>query len=119
MGEAAGIDPITGEGIAQAIEYGHAAGTYLAARLATGDLGFTDWGRHVEESRIGFDLGVRTRIVGLCFGARRAAMERYLLGTPSLLDAALKGWGGKKIPWTTFARLGFATAGLAMRMPFT
>lgn len=119
VGEAAGIDPITGEGIAQAIEYGHAAGTYLAARLATGDLGFTDWGRHVEESRIGFDLGVRTRIVGLCFGARRAAMERYLLGTPSLLDAALKGWGGKKIPWTTFARLGFATAGLAMRMPFT
>ncbi len=119
VGEAAGIDPITGEGIAQAVQYGHAAGTYLAARLAADDLTFADWGRHVEKARIGFDLGIRTRLVGLCFGPRRAVMERYLLGTPSLLDAALKGWGGKKIPWTTFARLGFATAGLVAKMPFS
>jgi hypothetical protein len=60
---------------------------------------------------------VRTRIVGLCFGPRRQVMERYLLGTPSLLDAALRGWGGQRIPWTTFARLGVATAALAARMP--
>ena len=118
VGEAAGIDPITGEGIAQAVEYGHAAGAYLATRLAGADLSFADWSRHVEGSRIGFDLGVRTRIVGLCFGARRSIMERYLLGTPSLLDAALKAWGGIKVPWTTFARLGLATAGLLARLPF-
>jgi menaquinone-9 beta-reductase len=117
VGEAAGIDPITGEGIAQAIEYGHAAATYLAPRLGSGDLRFEDWGRHLRGSRIGFDLGVRTRIVGLCFGPRRPVMERYLLGTPSLLDAALRGWGGQRIPWTTFARLGAATAALAARMP--
>lgn len=118
VGEAAGIDPITGEGIAQAVEYGHAAGAYLAARLATDDIGFQDWGEHVRKSRIGFDLGVRARIVELCFGARRRAMERYLLGTPSLLDAALKAWGGIPVPKTTLARLAFATAGLALRLPF-
>lgn len=117
VGEAAGIDPITGEGIAQAIEYGHAAATYLAPRLASDDLRFGDWGQHLRQSRIGFDLGVRTRIVGLCFGPRRPAMERYLLRTPSLLDAALRGWGGHRIPWTTFARLGMATAALAARLP--
>lgn len=117
VGEAAGIDPITGEGIAQAVEYGHAAATYLAPRLASDDLRFSDWGEHLRKSRIGFDLGIRTRIVDLCFGARRAAMERYLLGTPSLLEAALRGWGGQRIPWTTFARLGAATAALAVRLP--
>jgi len=118
VGEAAGIDPITGEGIAQAVEYGHAAAPYLASHLASGKLDFADWSAHVRKSRIGFDLGVRTRIVGLCFGARRAVMERYLLRTPALLDASLKGWGGVPIPWTTYARLLASTAGLAVRMPF-
>lgn len=118
VGEAAGIDPITGEGIAQAIEYAHAAGPYLAARLAAGELGFEDWGEHVRRSRIGFDLGVRTRIVEHCFGRRRAAMERYLLGTPSLLDASLMAWAGIPVPWAVLTRLAFATAGLAVRWPF-
>ena len=119
VGEAAGIDPITGEGIAQAVEYAHAAGSYLAARLATGELGFSDWGEHLRGSRIGFDLGIRTRIVELCFGARRPAMERYLIGTPSLLDAALLAWAGIPVPWTVLTRLAFASAGVALRMPFT
>ena len=39
VGEAAGIDPVTGEGIAQAIEYGVLAGRYLAQRLGGGDAG--------------------------------------------------------------------------------
>lgn len=118
VGEAAGIDPITGEGIAQAVEYAHAAGPYLAARLASDALDFEDWGEHVRKSRIGFDLGIRTRIVGMCFGPRRAAMERYLLRTPSLLDAALMAWAGTPVPWTVLTRLAFATAGLAVRLPF-
>lgn len=118
VGEAAGIDPITGEGIAQAVEYGHAAASYLAPRLDSGDLGFQDWGEHLRRSRIGFDLGVRTRIVELCFGRRRATMERFLLRTPSLLEAALRGWGGLPIRRATLARLGLAAAGLAVRLPF-
>lgn len=118
VGEAAGICPITGEGIAQAIEYAHAAGPYLAERLTTGELSFRDWNEHVRRSRIGFDLGVRTRIVGYCFGDRRATMERYLVETPSLVEAALIGWSGEKIPWSVLARLGVATAALAVRYPF-
>ncbi|MFO0589727.1 MAG: FAD-dependent monooxygenase [Polyangiaceae bacterium] len=118
VGEAAGICPITGEGIAQAVEYAHAAGAYLAERLASGELSFRDWNAHVHRSRIGFDLEVRTRIVGYCFGDRRATMERYLVETPSLVEAALIGWSGEKIPWRVLARLGVATAALALRYPF-
>lgn len=118
VGEAAGICPITGEGIAQAIQYGHAAATYLASRLAQDRLDFADWPEHFRGSPIGFDLGVRTRIVKHCFGARRALMERYLVSTPSLLDASLKGFGGIPVPWTTLARLAFATMGVVARMPF-
>ena len=62
---------------------------------------------------------IRTRIVELCFGARRPAMERYLIGTPSLLDAALLAWAGIPVPWTVLTRLAFASAGVALRMPFT
>jgi flavin-dependent dehydrogenase len=119
VGEAAGIDPITGEGIAQAVQYGHAAGSYLASRLAGDRLDFADWRAHLRSSSVGFDLGVRTRIVRHCFGARRPAMERYLVQTPSLLDASLKGFGGIPVPWTTLARLACATAGLAARWPFS
>ncbi len=118
VGEAAGIDPITGEGIAQAVEYAQATAAYLAPRLDRNELHFTDFRAHITRSRIGYDLGIRTRIVDHCFGRKRPAMERFLLGTPSLLDAALKAWGGIPVPWTTKARLGAASASLALRWPF-
>ena len=46
VGEAAGIDIATGEGIGQAIEYGAVAGPYLARALDRDDLGFADWRQH-------------------------------------------------------------------------
>ena len=43
VGEAAGIDGLTGEGIPQAIEYGAVAGAYLADKIGQGDFSFGDW----------------------------------------------------------------------------
>lgn len=76
-GEAAGIDPITGEGIAQAIEYGAMAGPF-AAHVLAGDARTSDWTERVLSSRLGRDLRVRTRMVKDFFGARRADVETLL-----------------------------------------
>jgi flavin-dependent dehydrogenase len=85
VGEAAGIDPVTGEGIAQAIEYGALAGRFLADEL-TRDAPRTDaWARVLKASRLAFDLRLRTGFVPLFYGDARAEVERFLLDSPDAL----------------------------------
>ena len=97
VGEAAGIDFPTGEGIAQAIAYGQVAGPYLAAALARDRIGFGDWARVWHASDEGRFL--RRRHLGgrLLFGPRRPLVERALLRTPSLLRLALERFAGRPV----------------------
>lgn len=97
VGEAAGIDPVSGEGIAQAIQYGATAGRYLGEKLAEGRLGFEDWSGVVGRARVGLDLRARTAGVDLFYGQRRAAIERYVLRYPEFLQVGMRYFGGK--PW--------------------
>jgi flavin-dependent dehydrogenase len=79
VGEAAGIDPATGEGIAQAIEFGVLAGRFLARRLADPSAaGVAGWQNEVAASRLARDLAIRTRFVRLFYGASRPEVERFL-----------------------------------------
>ncbi|WP_394844339.1 NAD(P)/FAD-dependent oxidoreductase [Pendulispora brunnea] len=80
VGEAAGIDPVTGEGIAQAIEYGALAGPFVADVLAGRAL-LTNWTHVVRRSRLGWDLRKRTRMLPLFFGDLRAPAERFIVGS--------------------------------------
>lgn len=95
-GEAAGIDPVTGEGIAQAIQYGAVAGRYLARKLAERDLEFVDWEREVKSTMIGRDLVVRTLGVGAFYGPSRPYVERFLLDTPEFIKVGLQYFAGKR-----------------------
>jgi flavin-dependent dehydrogenase len=92
VGEAAGIDPITGEGIAQAIEYGALAGPFVAAVLR-GERVMEDWTHHVYGSRLGRDLRIRSAFVGLFFGPRRPEVERLLTTTNAPLRAGCRHFG--------------------------
>jgi flavin-dependent dehydrogenase len=87
VGEAAGIDPVTGEGIAQAIEYGVLAGRFLARNLASNSSApFVEgWQDEVGSSRLAHDLRIRTRLVRLFYGPSRARMERFLTETSDAL----------------------------------
>jgi flavin-dependent dehydrogenase len=76
-GEAAGIDPVTGEGIAQAIEYGALAGRFARDVLA-GTAQTSDWTSVVHRSRLGRDLAMRARLVELTYGRARPLVERAL-----------------------------------------
>ena len=86
VGEAAGVDPITGEGIAEAIQYGALAGPYLAGKLEVGDLGFGDWRTHFLRSPVGTDLFLRRWGAFLCFRLARRPVESMFLRFPRVLD---------------------------------
>jgi flavin-dependent dehydrogenase len=85
-GEAAGIDPATGEGIAQAIEYGTIAGAFLAERLAPDarDIG-TQFDAHFRTTRLYRDLRIRERFARRYYGPQRNAIDRFFVES----DAAI------------------------------
>jgi flavin-dependent dehydrogenase len=98
VGEAAGIDPMLGEGIAQAIAYGALAGEYLAERLDAGERRFLDWGERVEGSTLGLDLRFRRRVMRGFYGGARGRIERYLRDEPSFLRVGMRHFAGKPQP---------------------
>ncbi|MCC6554523.1 MAG: NAD(P)/FAD-dependent oxidoreductase [Polyangiaceae bacterium] len=115
-GEAAGIDPMLGEGIAQAIAYGELAGGYLAERLAEGDLRFHDWGERVRRARLGRDLRIRDHVMRRFYGPGRAAIERFLEDEPAFLRAGLRYFGGLPTRAPEVARAVASAALLAARI---
>jgi geranylgeranyl reductase family protein len=98
VGESAGIDPMTGEGIAQAIQYGAVAGRYLARKLRERELGFEDWVSEIRRTMIGRDLHVRTWAVPFFYGENRAKMEEYVLENPDIIRVGTQHFAGK--PWS-------------------
>jgi flavin-dependent dehydrogenase len=82
VGEAAGIDAFSGEGIAQAIDYGAFAATYLSEKLAINDLSFSDWRKRFARSSVGLDLAIREWWMNIYFGPHRVSIERYLASHP-------------------------------------
>ncbi len=97
VGEAAGIDPISGEGIAQAIEGGARLGRFLA----DGDRGpvhLAGWQRVFSGSRLGRDLRVRAGLLGPVYSPRRALWERVLAGNDALLRAGCRHWAATPQP---------------------
>jgi flavin-dependent dehydrogenase len=110
-GEAAGIDPVTGEGIAQAIEYGALAGQFLldvfSRRRALGE-----WSAKVARSRLGLDLRLRRRIVRTFFGSSRAAVDRVLVSSPAAVRAGGRHFGALPQDPRDLLEIGQAAAGV-------
>jgi menaquinone-9 beta-reductase len=102
VGEAAGIDPVTGEGIAQAIEYGVLAGRFLARALrAAGDERplIDGWQREVDASRLARDLRIRNRLMGLYYGPMRAQVESFLAESPDALFVGGQHFAAQPYDW--------------------
>ena len=58
-GDAAGVDPLFGEGIGPALGYGQVAAHSLQAAFASGDFSFQDYRQRLKESTVGRYLMVR------------------------------------------------------------
>jgi len=119
-GEAAGVDPATGEGIAQAIEYGVLAGRYLASRSRAGagaPAGVDDWSRVVSRSRLARDLRIRTSLVRLFFGRHRLRLERLLTRRPDMLHVGCEHFAAMPHDWRRVGRLALQAAEAFLRAP--
>ena len=111
VGEAAGIDPITGEGIAQAIEMGALAARYLADTGA--ELGTSGWTTRLRGSRVARDLGVRRWAVPLFYGPERPHMEAYLTESDEPLHVGAQYFAAARVDRAKLARVAL-TGGLAL-----
>jgi menaquinone-9 beta-reductase len=96
VGEAAGIDPVSGEGIAQAIEAGFLAGRFLAGGRSPGLL--AGWQGVFGRSRLGWDLLARRLLLRQVFGADRDATESALAGNAALMRVGCRHWAGLPQP---------------------
>ncbi|MBS0658943.1 MAG: NAD(P)/FAD-dependent oxidoreductase [Verrucomicrobia bacterium] len=119
VGEAAGVDPITGEGIAQAILHGALAGPWLADRLRTGDLGFEGFPAVLARAGVGIDHRVRHELAHRFFGPSRVHYERALLAIPDTITLGVQYFGGLSVDKALLARVGLAIVrqGFAPRRP--
>jgi flavin-dependent dehydrogenase len=106
VGEAAGIDPITGEGIGPAIEAAVVAGRFLAHVMAqpphTSEL--DGWQREFSRSLIGRDLALRSMVATHLFARRRLLLDHLLTSDDVVLDAAARYFAGHWIDPRTLGR---------------
>jgi flavin-dependent dehydrogenase len=111
VGEAAGIDPVTGEGIAQAIEYGSLAGRFLADVLER-KRELAGWTEVVNRSRLGVDLRIRRRLARTFFGPSRERVEQLLVTSPAAVRAGCRHFGALPAENRELLDVGWRTAGV-------
>lgn len=70
VGDAAGVDPIFGEGISLALGYGKLAARELANAMSTGDLSFNGYKRRLLQSALGQTLFFRWVIARILYALR-------------------------------------------------
>ncbi len=97
VGEAAGIDFPTGEGIAQALAYGAVAAPYLVRALAQDRLDFADWRTQLFASAEGRFLYRRWLGGRVLFGPARPAIEHALLRSPKVWRLVLRRFAGRPV----------------------
>jgi flavin-dependent dehydrogenase len=94
VGEAAGIDIATGEGIAQAIEYGAIAAPYLTRAIAHDDFRFANWTRYVDRHHVGWTLRIRHLCYRAFYGHRRPTVERMMPALTALMRVGVEDFAG-------------------------
>ncbi len=106
VGEAAGIDATTGEGIAQAILMGGIAATHLARAVRHGDGRLDAYGAEVVLATVGRHLLQSAWLARRVYGARGARWRTFLAREQAALEAGAKWYAGERLGWVAKARLG-------------
>jgi flavin-dependent dehydrogenase len=73
VGDAAGIDALTGEGIAVALEQGLVAGAAICEGLEQGDLRFADYAARIRRATVGRELSLDRLLARLLYDHRHRA----------------------------------------------
>jgi flavin-dependent dehydrogenase len=110
VGEAAGIDPITGEGIAQALMYGKTVAPYLLKKLDADKLDFADWKRALTRTHLGIDLHARNVLCRIFFGPARPFYEKWFVQNPDAMELGARYFGGDPVDKGTLLKLAASAA---------
>jgi flavin-dependent dehydrogenase len=79
VGDAAGIDALTGEGIAVGLEEGPLAARAVARALASGDFAFERYARDVRRAVVGRELALDGRLAAMLYAPRAFALWLSLI----------------------------------------
>ncbi len=110
VGEAAGIDATTGEGIAQAILFGKLAAHHLARALRLGSGDLQGYARAVRDSRLGRHLLQSAWLARAVYGERGARWRRFLVRSDRAREAGMRWYAGDRLGWMEKARLAVGLA---------
>ncbi|HEY6463037.1 MAG TPA: NAD(P)/FAD-dependent oxidoreductase [Polyangiaceae bacterium] len=114
VGEAAGIDATTGEGIAQAIRMGAMAATHVARALRSGDACAGGYAHEVTRSRMGRHLLQSAWLARRVYTSSRGRAWRSFLAREALArEAGARWYAGERLGWGLKTRL---AAGLALAL---
>jgi flavin-dependent dehydrogenase len=102
VGEAAGIDPLVGEGIAQALEYGALASEELARAFERNDFSFLGWKRRVLRSPLGRTLLSYRWLADRMYGARGPFWLEFLGSRHRAQRALVESFLGRRGAARTF-----------------
>jgi flavin-dependent dehydrogenase len=87
LGDAAGIDALTGEGIAVAMEHAVVAGDFVAAALASGDFAFAGYRQALRRASVGRELALDRQLARMLYGgARWRSWLSLVLFDPEVLE---------------------------------
>jgi menaquinone-9 beta-reductase len=115
VGEAAGIDATTGEGIAQAILGGAIAARSIARALRTGDGSLDAYAEELPRSRVGRHLAQSAWLARRVYGPRGGAWRGFLAASPSARAAGAAWYAGRPLPLVTKATLALQLAASSFR----
>ena len=73
VGDAAGIDALTGEGIAVGLEHGPIAAAAIAEALRTDDFRFAGYGAAIDRAVVGRELALDGRLARMLYAPRRSS----------------------------------------------
>jgi menaquinone-9 beta-reductase len=110
VGEAAGIDATTGEGIAQAILFGEIAARHIARAVRLGSYALEAYPAAVRRSRMGRHLLQSAWLARAVYGHRGRAYRSLLLRSPAAREAGARWYKGDKLAIATKARLALLLA---------
>jgi flavin-dependent dehydrogenase len=114
VGEAAGIDRATGEGIGQAIVMGAIAARHVARALRTGGTSFEGYAEAVRASTIGRHMLQSAWLARRVYGRVGHPARRLLLKSTFARDAAMRWYNGSSLGWPTKARLAMGLVARAL-----
>jgi flavin-dependent dehydrogenase len=110
VGEAAGIDATTGEGIAQAILFGEIAARHIARAVRLGAHALEAYPAAVRRSRMGRHLLQSAWLARAVYGHRGRAYRSLLLRSGAAREAGARWYKGDKLGLATKVRLAMLLA---------